>query len=168
MIRLITKALLALVLFIPVAGEAQEAFEGCQLQKRPDDRTDGRFIFKPVGNHFPGNAVIVVPRCYYDGSDVGSPVKVELYTEDGATRIERARLKTTGNCAYHPECFFASSYLTRRNGKYYKRRFGSIRIRITPTAKASELRCNYCSYYEVKKPSQRAAFTAPVIVKISR
>ncbi len=167
------KILVCLVALAPMLGlsssaQAQDAFASCQLQDRANDTIDGRFIFKKSGNHFPGNGVVVVPRCYYNGSRGGSPVRVELYTGDGSVKLERASLKSTGNCAGNSECFFASSFLTRRNGAFYKRRYGSIRVRIAPLAGVTNLRCNYCSYYQINDPSKRAAFRPPVVVKPSR
>ena len=154
-------------LVLPTMAQGQDAFASCQLQNRANDSIDGRFIFKQRGNHFPGNGVVVVPRCYFNGSSVGSPVRVELYTGDGTVKIERASLKSTGNCAGNSECFFASSFLTRKNGAFYKRRYGSIRVRIAPLSGARNLRCNICSYYQINDPSKRAAFRPPVVVKAS-
>ena len=153
---------------LPAIVAADEIFESCELQSRVDDNSEGRFIFKVVGNHFANNAVIVAPRCYYNGSSVGSPVNVTLHTADGLQKIERARLKTTGNCAGNPECFYATSYLTRKNGKFYKRQYGSIIVKITPQKDVTGLRCNYCSYYVIGNPGKRAAFRAPVVVPIDR
>lgn len=143
---------------------AQEEFPNCELQDTVDDQSEGRFIFKQTGAHFSSNSVIVVPRCYYDGSSGGSPVNIFLYNSDGTIKLERARLKSTGNCAGHPECLFASTYLTRKNGKFYKRRYGSILVRISPRKGVTGLRCNYCSYYRIQNPAKRIAIRPPVVV----
>lgn len=139
---------------------ADGPFPGCTLQNTADDRSEGRFIFKNRGNHFPGNAVILAPRCYYVASRRTSPITVDIYNADGSVRIERAKLKSTGYCPGNLECLAASTFLASRNGGYFKRNYSSILVKIKPTATGP--RCG-CSYYEIANPAARAAFRAPVV-----
>ena len=143
-----------------VVAAADDVFPGCTLQSTVDDRSEGRFIFKPNGNHFPNNSVILAPRCYYVKSRRTSPINVDVYTADGSQKIEHAKIKSSGFCPGNPECLGASTFLTSHNGSFYKRQYSSVLIKIKPTAKGT--RCG-CSYYAVSDPSRRAAFRAPIV-----
>jgi len=150
----------ALTQILPVSVVADDLFPSCTLQTREDDNSDGRFVFKNEGAHFRNNAVVLAPRCYYVKSRRNSPIVVELFTGDGSRKFERATLKSTGFCPGNDECLGASTYLTKRNGKYYKRTHGSIIVKIRPTG--SGTRCD-CSYYLIADPARRIAFRAPIV-----
>ena len=147
--RALKIAFLSASVAILTAGSVFAApLDGCQLESRADSRASGRFIWKPTGAHF-NQSVIVAPRRYYP-----IPPEVKLYTLD-QTLIERASLKSDGLCKGHPECLFAATYLTRKNGSFYRRRHTSIIVRIVPRRVTATA---YCKYFQISNPGRRAEY----------
>lgn len=119
-----------------------------------DSRSSGRFIWKQVGNHFPGNGVIVAPRYYYP-----IPPKVEILDQATDELIDTAKLKSDGICAGNRECLFAATFLTKRNGAFYNRRYETgIKVKISPRAPQNG---RVCTYYTIARPDRRAEFRNP-------
>jgi hypothetical protein len=121
---------------------------GCKLQNKVDTHTSGRFIWKPEAAHFHGRAAVITPRYY-----APVPPIVELITyAKPRILIERASMKSTGQCSDNPECFGTASFLTRWGGASYKRGYGSIivRARARPEDPTKE-----CRYYIIKNPAKR-------------
>jgi hypothetical protein len=151
--RLMSLVLIGLVFSASLATTARAAstvsLQGCVLVNKPNSYTPGRFIWKPLGAHFPGNGVIVTPRYYYP-----KPPLVLLLTSTNQL-IGTARLKSTGVCAGSPECLFAASYLTPQNGASLQRGYGSIKVRVSATSPGTG---KVCTYYVINKPASRAEY----------
>jgi hypothetical protein len=142
------------VLFFASSAIAQAGpFDACTLKNTPSKVSQGRFIWKPLGNHF-NRAVIVIPRAYYTGKLSGRAI-VELYNEAGV-RFEVTKLKTTGLCKGNPECLFAQVNIAAKSGAFYEKKYGKVFVRIRP-AKGSTSNAG-CRYYGVNRPKQRAEF----------
>ncbi len=131
------------------AGTAMAGpLDNCELRSKVDTRTPGRVIYKPSGAHF-NQAVIVAARRYYP-----TPPEVKLFTFE-LQPIEIARLKSDGRCSGNPECLFAATYLTRRNGQQMYRRYGAlVIIRFMPRRITSKTPCTYIQI----NPRRRAEF----------
>lgn len=145
----------AVALFVVANSATAQAgpFDACTLKDTPSKVSQGRFIWKPLGNHF-NRAVIVIPRAYYTGKLSGRAI-VELYNEAGV-RFEVTKLKTTGLCKGHPECLFAQVNIAAKSGAFYEKKYGKVFVRIRP-AKGSTSNAG-CRYYGVNRPKQRAEF----------
>lgn len=131
----------------PTPIQTPSPMEGCVLMSKVDTKTSGRFIWKPRAEHF-FQALVVAPRHFYP-----STPRVQIWNASGPF-VERMRLKSDGRCSGHPECLFASTFLARKMGRYYERRYGSINVRIKDPSHP-ELGCYY---YHVRFPGRRAEF----------
>lgn len=123
---------------------------GCELRSQVDKKTSGRFIWKPVADHF-RQALVVAPRHFYPHTP-----RVDLFDTYNGTgkRIEAGQLKSNGRCSGSPECLFASTFLFKKMGKHYQNRYGTITIRIKDPKKP-ELGCYY---YLIDRAGARAEF----------
>lgn len=138
-------------LFTTASPSLAGPLAGCVRVSAPSN-APGRFIWKPTGAHFPGNAVIVTPRYY---SPV--PPKVALLSGDGNTLFEYAKLKSKGDCGSNKECLFAATFLTRLNGGSYRRGYGQIIVRLTQRSEDTGP-AKQCRYYVISNPGNRAEF----------
>lgn len=138
------------IAFCAASASAQiSAFEGCTLKNKKTSTVSGRFIWKPVLAHFPTSGLIA-PRAYFP-----IPPIVELYTEQGA-KIEKGKLKSTGQCAGYYECLFAATYKFKHKGTYYQNKFGKIIVRIKPGSLGKQ--SVGCRIYPVPNPKKRAEY----------
>lgn len=131
----------------PTPIQTPNPMGGCEFRDRVDTKTSGRFIFKPRAEHF-NRALVVAPRHFFP-----SLPRVQMW-DLGGKFIERMRVKSTGRCAGHPECLFASTHLAKHRGRYYENRFAHILIKVF-NPRHSELGCYY---YFIRNPGRRAEF----------
>lgn len=145
----------SLTLLVAVQASVAQAgpFDACTLKNTPSKVSQGRFIWKPLGNHF-NRAVIVIPRAYYTGKLSGRAI-VELYTEEGK-RFETTKLKTTGLCKGNSECLFAQVNIAAKSGAFYEKKYGKFFVRIRPASGSTS--SAGCRYYPVNRAKQRAEF----------
>jgi hypothetical protein len=135
----------ALFTILVFAGSAYAGpFESCvvETQKSLDS---GRFVWKPKASHF-NQAVIVAPRRYFP-----IPPVVTLHTFEGK-KIETAQLKSLGLCAEDPECLFAATFLTKKLGSFYGRKYGGIVVRFKPRTTTATA---YCKVYQIPVPKKK-------------
>lgn len=119
-------------------------FDSCVVETQKSLES-GRFVWKPKASHF-NQAVIVTPRRYFP-----IPPLVTLHTFEGK-KIETAQLKSTGVCSGNPECLFAATFLTKKPGSFYGRRYGGIVVRFKPRRATSTA---FCKVYQVPVPKKK-------------
>lgn len=143
---LLTFAVACVVVLANSSAAFAGPFDGCDLVSNKDKRTSGRFIWNPKASHF-NQAVIVTERAFFPYAP-----KVEAFTFEGV-KIERASLKSTGQCAGWHECLFAATYLMRHLGSRYKNRYEQIIVKVTPSRVTSK--APRCRLYQITRPHRR-------------
>ena len=126
----------------------------CQRQTARTSVYAGGMLWKPVGAHF-SRVVVVAPRAF--GFGPSHRLDLELYTnEETPRKLEEFKMKSDGNCAGAPECLFASTYLARRSGAVYRKRFKKgVIVKIEPETGANS---RNCKYYVISRPDRRTIY----------
>jgi hypothetical protein len=143
---------LALLLCGLQSGAQAESLKGCKLVSKIDHVMSGRFIWKPSAAHFSNRVAIVTPRYYYPIP----PVVQLLQNKKGYPLIETADIKSTGQCAGNPECFFAASYLTHADAGTYNKKYHTVIVKVRPDS--DDTSGKECRYYIIKNPTQRTEY----------
>lgn len=102
----------------------------------------GGFVYKPSGDHFPHNAVVVLPHRF-----VGVPANVAVQGANGAT-LAVCPLKSDGVCKPGQECLGRPTYLCSHSGGTLGKSHRLIYVRVRTTKS--------CERWTIKKPERRA------------
>ena len=112
----------------------------CAIGAAPDGK--GGFVWKPQGDHFPKNAVVVLPKKY-----AGSASHVVLF--HGDRFLYKCPLKSGGICQRgQHECLGRPTFLCPHSGGKLLKLFGDITVR-------ADIRNKQCETFAIADPSKR-------------
>jgi hypothetical protein len=102
----------------------------------------GGFVWKPQGDHFKTNAVVVLPHRF-----VGVPANVAVQDGKGST-LAVCPLKSDGICRQGQECLGRPTYLCSHSGRTLGKAHRVVYVRVR-TAKN-------CERWTIRRPERRA------------
>lgn len=112
---------------------------GCQPMKLDGP---GGFVFKPTGDHFKTNAVVVLPHRF-----VGVSASVAVQDAKGHT-LAVCPLKSDGVCHPGQECLGRPTYLCSHSGGTLGKAHRIVYVRVRTSKR--------CEVWTIKKPERRA------------